>query len=563
MVTKKYSKKWDIVSGNKHCSSLDEIVSTLIQNRGIKDADRDEFLHPKLENITSRSVDISQRDLKKMLIRLEKALQEKEMIIIYGDYDVDGITGTAIFWEVLITLGFTVMPYIPHRLDEGYGLSEKGIDNLLNKYPETKLIITVDNGIVANGAVDYAKSKGLEVIITDHHLSDVNDKKPAALAIVHTVKLCGAGLVWLIAQDIKDKFSQVSGIGEDVHLELAALGTVADLVPLTDANRAIVHHGLKKLSQTSRRGLQELYTNAAIGRDPLNTYEAGHLIAPRLNAAGRLVSAMDSLRLLCTKDKNRAILLAQKLEGINKDRQRIMQDAVMRASKDVGQRAILKKLLVVVSESYEEGIIGLVAGRIVEEYHRPTIVITKGEIVSKGSVRSISGFNIIEFLRSQKNLFINVGGHPMAAGFTIQTEKINDLREILEGLAENLITDESLQKKLKIDLELPFNDISDELFARIDELAPFGMGNFEPTFLSKQVLVRQKRMLGKEGKHLRLVLQGGELGKVIEAVAFGMGDRVEEIKEEGYVDIVYTVGMNEWNGNRRLQVKIRDFKLSP
>lgn len=571
------TKKWEILSTEKRSESIDEIIAVLLKNRGIADVDKQEFFHPQLENITLKSIGISRVSLKKMLDRLESALKQKEMIIVYGDYDVDGITGTAILWETLIALGFIVMPYIPHRVDEGYGLSEKGINNLLLTYPDTKLIITVDNGIVASKAVDYASSKGIAVIITDHHVPDDDHKKPAALAIVHTVKLCGAGIAWLIAKDIRKytmRHSRESGnqipdqVGDDIiqsddiHLELAALATVADLVPLTGANRTIVYHGLEKLPQTARRGLQALYLQAAINTTSIGVYEIGHVISPRLNASGRLESAMDSLRLLCTKNDKRAVILAEKLENTNMDRQRIMRQAVIHASDSVRKRSESKKILIIAHEEYEEGIIGLVAGRLVEEYYLPSIVITRGEKISKGSVRSISGFNIIEFLRSHQDLFINVGGHPMAAGFTILSENIEILQKILEDEAENVLTTQQLQRKVKIDLQLSFNDISEELCSHITKLAPFGMGNPEPTFVSKQVLVREKRLLGKERNHMRLVLQGGELGKVIEAVAFGMGDRIDEIPDEGYIDIVYSIGINEWNGNRRLQIKMKDFKVS-
>ena len=556
-------KKWEVLSGERRPDSIDEIIAVLLKNRGIADIDKEEFLNPTLESITASSVGISRANLKKMLDRLSKALKEKEMIVVYGDYDVDGVTASAILWETLISLGFNAMPYIPHRLDEGYGLSKIGISNLKSQISNVKLIITVDNGIVAHEAVDFANSEGLDVIITDHHLIDEDHVPPAALAIVHTVKLCGAGLAWLIAKDIQKEFGKQREVVGDIHLELAALATVADLVPLTRANRAIVYHGLKKLPQTTRFGLQELYKKAGLNTASFGVYEIGHVIGPRLNAAGRLESAMDSLRLLCTKDRKRAAILAQKLESINGERQLITRDSVAHASSEVRSRVNTKKILIIVSEEYEEGIIGLVAGRLVEEYYLPTIVIAKGKHTSKGSVRSIKGFNIIEFLRSQKDLFINVGGHPMAAGFTVLTENIEKLQKRLEFLAEERINDDLLQKIVKIDLELPFNDISEELASQINTLSPFGMGNYEPTFMSRQILVRQKRVLGKEGKHFRLVIQGGELGKVIEAVAFGMGDRLGEIQEEGYIDLAYTIGINEWNGSRRLQIKVRDFRASP
>jgi len=557
-------KKWEILISPSHVEKTEEIVELLLQERGITDQkEKEDFFNPKLSTVTLSAVGIDTDHLKITLKRLQAALKKEELIIVYGDYDVDGITGSAILWETLIALGFKAMPYIPHRVDEGYGLSKKGIDNVLNQYKDAKLIITIDNGIVAHQAVEYAKEKKLDVIITDHHLLDESEDPPKALSLIHTTKLCGAGVAWLLTKEIAKKLGTTTGgVGkedEDVHLELAALATVADLVPLTNANRAIVFHGAKKLTQTKRFGLVELYTRAAIDASRIGTYEIGHVIGPRLNAAGRLESAMDSLRLLCTRDRMRARALAEQLDVTNSERQRIMKGGVEHAVSKIRIRDDNKKIIIIADETYEEGVIGLIASKLVEEFYKPAIVIAKGEKISKGSVRSISGFNIIEFLRSKPELFINVGGHPMAAGFSIETKSIESFQKKLEDYAEELIREDLLQRKLKIDMEISFNSISSELFNELEKFAPFGMGNPQPVFLSRRVLVREKRMLGKENKHLRFILQGGEVGKVLEAVAFGMGERSGEIKEEDYVDIVYTINLNEWKGNTRLQLKIKDF----
>lgn len=555
-------KKWNILSSENTPKTPSEIVELLLRQRGITtQKERVAFIHPDLSVITPDSVGLSTVAIKKTLKRLATAKEKKELVIVYGDYDVDGITGTAILWETLIALGFEVMPYIPHRVDEGYGLSVKGITNLKSQMPNVRLIITVDNGIVANEAVEFAKNEKIDVIITDHHLSDKKGV-PDGLAIVHTTLLCGAGVAWLLAKDIQKKFGTIGKDDVDVHLELAALATVADLVPLTGANRTIVWHGLHKLQKTERFGLIALYLQAALTAASIGVYEIGHVIGPRLNAAGRLESAMDSLRLLCTRDEKRARRLAEKLEVTNSARQQIMRSAVTHASSEIKTRIDEQKILIIAQEQYEEGIIGLVAGRLVEEFYKPAIVIAKGEKTSKGSVRSVSGFNIIEFLRSKPDLFINVGGHPMAAGFTIDTESIDSFQKTLEVFAQDKISDEMLERKVKIDLEIDLNSITQELYVSIQALAPFGMGNPEPTFLSKHVLVRQKKLIGKEGKHLRLIVQGGEMGQVIEVIAFGMGDRASEIQEEGYIDIVYTLDENEWNGTKRLQLKVKDFKNS-
>lgn len=578
-------KNWEIQISKEHSVpqgrftkgieelSIETLIALILENRGIKtEEEKQEFLHPKLEDVTIESVGIDVTQVEKTIQRITQAINNQEQIIAYGDYDVDGITGAAILWETLHSIGARVMPYIPHRVEEGYGLSVKGITNVKELYPDTKLIITVDNGIVANEAVAFANSQHIEVIITDHHvsagegkphpgtsLSEKSSEYPAALAIVHTTKLCGAGVAYLLTKEIIANNNQKPVLKEDTHLELAALGTIADLVPLTGANRTIVKFGLKKLQQTQRIGLQALFQEAEIDSTSLGVYQVGHQIGPRLNATGRMESAMDSLRLLCTKDSARAHQLAQLLGKTNKERQQVMFQATEHASLTVKERKALKKLLIVSHDTYPEGVIGLVAGRLVEEYYRPAIVIARGEKLSKGSVRSVNGFNIIEFLRSASEYFVNVGGHPMAAGFSVETEKIEKLQEVLEEMAEELLNDTTLTRVLRIDAVIPFSLITQELFHAINQLAPFGMGNPDPTFVSEKVEIKDMRLLGKEGKHMRLILQQ-DFGPILEAVAFGMGERFNEFTKGDLIDVAYTIDENTWQGQTKLQLKIKDIK---
>ena len=555
-VMKKWEVKSELKAKNEKLKTA-ELIDLLLTNRGIGKKELDSFLEPKLETVTVESVGIDRKQLQKTLGRIEQALKTKEQIVIFGDYDVDGITGTAILWETLHDMGASVMPYIPHRVDEGYGLSLKGIANAKEQLPDTRLIITVDNGIVANDAVDFAKTLGIDVIITDHHVP--SEKLPGAYSFVHTTKLCGAGVAWLLSQQIKEQIAKKSyAYKDDVHLELVALATIADLVPLTGANRVLVSFGLRKLARTKREGLLALFLDAACDPKTVGVYQVGHSIAPRLNASGRLASAMDALRLVCTKDKKRAAFLASQLGSVNRERQLVMQHAAEHATLSVKAKKELKKLLVVSHESYQEGVIGLVAGRLVEEYYRPSIVISRGENVSKGSVRSISGFNIIEFLRSSSEYLVNVGGHPMAAGFTIETKKIESFQKKLEELADSIITDETLTRSLRIDCELPLSFIDQALFKNLQALAPFGMGNPEPVFATKNVVIHDLRTMGKENTHLKLLLSDG--GIPIEAVAFGMGEWIKKLKKQNKIDVAYTIDMNSWNGRETLQLKIKDLK---
>lgn len=553
-------KKWETKSSTKiqeKNGTIADLIDLLLENRGVTTKkEKENFLHPKLEDVTPKNVGIDARELKKALKRIQKAIETKEHIVVFGDYDVDGITGAAILWETLHTLGANVLPYIPHRIDEGYGLSVVGIENLLGenaKTKEVKLIITVDNGIVAGKAVEFANQKNIDVIITDHHVGDTI--LPDAHAIVHTTKLCGAGVAYLLSKELGDPV-------EDAHLELATLGTVADLVPLTGANRAIVKHGLPKVANSKRRGLQAIYKSAGIIKEDFSTYEIGYQIAPRLNASGRLESAMDSLRLLCTTSKERAAELAAKLESINKERQLLLKDSKEHAISGVRTEGLgVRKLLFIAHESYQEGVIGLVAGKLVEEFYRPSIVIAKREKLSKASARSISGFNLIEFLRMHVAHFVNVGGHPMAAGFTVETAKIGVLQKALEKKAAELLTDNLLIRNVKIDCELPFVLLSKKLFDALQQLAPFGMGNPEPVFATKGVEVADIRIIGKEGIHLKLQLR--QDNATFEAVGFGMGELASEIHTGDTIDVAYALDENTWNGSTKLQLKIKDIQTRP
>jgi single-stranded-DNA-specific exonuclease len=545
-------KKWTILS--KKTVTLDTLVDVLLENRGITKEEKGSFLSPDIHEISFQTVGIDTTEVEKAKKRLDAAISNKEQIIVYGDYDVDGVTASAILWETLHDAKAKVMPYIPHRIEEGYGLSIAGIDNLLLEYPETKIIITVDNGIVAHQAIEYANTKSIEVIITDHHQK--SSTIPQAYAIVHTDKLCGAGISWLFSNLIRDSYHLPH---LDDHLVFAALGTIADLVPLIGGNRAIVKEGLKLLNTTNRPGLTALFQEAALTQGSIGVYEVGHVIAPRLNAMGRLESAMDSLRLLCLKDQKRAWHLAQLLGTTNRSRQLLTLESTQHASakvKELGKDK--KKILFIGDSSYQPGVIGLIAGKLVEEYYRPAIVLSLDVQHAKASVRSVSGVNIIELLRRHESEFVNIGGHPMAAGFTIETEKFSQLEKLIEDLADELITDDQLIKTLRVDAKLTLDQIDTDLYEQTQKLAPYGMGNPEPTFVSENVEIEDIQLMGKDKKHLKLSLLH-PLGNLT-AVGFGMGEYITKLEIGKTVDLLYTVDINEWNGRRNLQLKIKDIQ---
>ncbi len=540
-------KNWNILG--KSTNAVDDIIEVLLKNRGITKKDREVFLHPKDPvTLTPIDVGINVKELKRSFERIQKAIKNKESIVVYTDYDADGITAGAILWEALYELGARVMPYVPHRVDEGYGLSEKGIDRVQKEF-DPSLIITVDHGITAVLPVAYAKKHGIDVVVTDHH---VKPKEYPKCPLIHTTNLSGAGVSWFLANMLlfknKDKVRDL--------LALCAIGTIADMVPLVGANRSIVVYGLKELKKTKRFGIIALLKDAGITQDEMTTSDVSHILAPRINAMGRLEHALDALRLLCTKNADRATSLAQVLGLTNRDRQQLTIDTTAHAIKLYKDSKKIPHILVVSDASYNQGVIGLVAGKLVEEYYRPAIVIAVGDIISKASVRSIAGFDIISFLRRHASLLVDVGGHPMAAGFTIETKNIKKFTKEVEDAAEKNIKESQLVRSITIDVEIPLSSIRTSLYEKIQNFAPFGLGNQEPVFATRKVTVESIRLIGAKQNHLKLKLSS------FDAVGFGLGELYGKIKQGVSVDVAYTIDMNTWNGNSTLQIKLRDLRPS-
>lgn len=536
-----------------------DIQKILLENRGVKTKeDVEDFLHPRVENVSFKNTGIATQEVKKAIALVKKNIDRKKAIIIYGDYDVDGVTGTAILWETLFQKYKDVHPYIPHRIDEGYGLSESGVRNLNLKIKNCGLIITVDNGIVAHKAVEYAKSLGISVIITDHHTKGKNI--PDADAVIHTTQLCGASVAYLLSQEIRDsQFGIRNKIDTrhaiDTHLELAALATVADLVPLNRYNRSILKHGLTKLHTSKRAGLLALFNEAKVSQKEIDTYQIGHIIAPRLNAAGRISHALDSLRLICTTDTNRAKELAITLGQINMSRQNMTFESAENAAEEIRKKKKLENLTFVESKMYEQGVIGLIASRLVEEFYRPAVAVSKGAEISKGSARSITGINIIELIRSCSSFLTEAGGHPMAAGFSLKTKDLPAFKKAMLKKAEEF-PKKMFEKELKIDLEIEFEHITLNLFEEIQKLKPFGMGNPTPIFMTKAVSVIRLNRVGKEGSHLQMLLEKD--GYLFKGILFNHGEK-EDINIGDIINIAYTIELNEWKDKKSLELKIKDF----
>ena len=549
------TKKWEILSKEKTLSE-DKIIKILLKNRGIvSEKEKKEFFDPTDPmKITLKSLDIEESEVKKAVDRIKKAKKTGEHVIIYGDYDADGITGTAILWESLHELGIFVLPHIPERFSEGYGLNLESVTKLKKEDPKLGLIITVDHGIVAGGKVDEVRKLGIDMIITDHH--QAGKKIPKPLALIYTTKIGGSSLAWFFAREIL-KIIQVSDSQFKIsdRLELAAIGTIADQLSLIGPNRSIVKYGLTILNRTKRPGLLALFTEA--GLTEIGPYEVGFIIAPRINSMGRLKHGLESLRLLCTRDRNKAAEIAGNIGRTNHERQKIVDEVVAHARNSY--KNIDKQYIIVLAhESYHEGVIGLAAAKLVEEFYRPAIVLSKSGKVSKASARSISGFNIIEAIRTLDSLYIEGGGHPMAAGFSIETDRIDIFTKEINKVAKELITDDLLQRKLKIDLEIDFEKINAETVKSIKLFEPTGLGNPAPTFVSRKVEVVNARTVGRDSKHLKLVLKQHE--QVFDSIYFGGGEKYPKLTQGMLLDIVFQVEENAWNGNRNIQLKIKDIR---
>jgi len=550
-----HSLRWNVLEKKK----VKDIVAVLLKNRGIKlPKGKKEFFNPiEPEKLKLKDLGIKFPAIDKVVQRIKKALKTKEKVIVYGDYDADGICGTAILWEALYALGLNVLPYIPERFSEGYGLNVETISKLKSQSSNLGLIITVDHGIVANKKVDTASKLGIDVIITDHHLP--GKAKPKSLATIHTMSIGGAAIAWVLAREIGKKL-KIKNYQLKIanSLELAAIGTIADQITLTGPNRSFAKYGLKALNRTKRSGLLALFEEAAIKPGTIGPYEIGFMIAPRLNATGRLTHAIDSLRLLCVKDKARARQLALLLGRTNTQRQKIVNEVVLHAKEKLKEEP-KEGIIVLAHESYHEGVIGLAAAKLVEEFYRPAIILSKKGEISKASARSIAGFNIVEAIRKLEDLYLEGGGHPMAAGFSIETVKIEKFTRRINEVAAPILTDEILSRSLRIDLNLHFNQLNQGLIDIIQSFQPTGLGNPTPTFATRKVNVLDARVVGRDNSHLKLKLEEG--GVVFDAIAFGLGEYRLRLSPDKKIDIAYTLEENFFNGYKALQLKIKDIKI--
>jgi single-stranded-DNA-specific exonuclease len=537
-----------------NASDLSPLVAQLLYNRGVKLEEIDPFLSAdrRLEGNPLLLPDISQA-----VSRVYKAVLSREKIAVYGDFDVDGVTATVILAEGLSWLGAEVIPYIPDRFNEGHGLKISALEKLHAQ--GANLVITVDCGVTDLTEVKQAQEMGMDVIITDHHIPLGN--LPQAVAVIDPKRkdsvypypdLAGAGVAFKFLQALFHKDSKEKWLAK--FLDLVVLATVTDLVTLVGENRYLVQEGLRELNNSSRVGIQEMVKLAGLKPGELDAKDISWILGPRLNAAGRMDNASTSYQLLTTQSPEEARLLALELEEKNAERQKLTNEVLSRAREKLAAKLHLP-VLIEDDESYSIGVIGLVAGKLVDEFYKPAIIINLGPELCQGSCRSIPEFDVAAALEECHNLLTAFGGHPLAAGFTVTRQNLAQLKERITRLATDQLAHLDLHPEIVIDAELPLSTFSGETFNLMQRLSPFGRGNPQPTFLTRQVEVIECRNFGNQGEWLRLKLKQGNI--TWQAVDFESQRTREEIPS--YIDIVYNLEKSRWNGEEVLGLNLRDF----
>ncbi len=546
------SKNWVIAP-----QKSENIIEQLLLNRNILRKDWKLFLNPDFGK--SLHDPFLMKGMKEAVARISKAIKDKEKIGIFGDYDADGVPGLTLLYELIGRFGLKVIPYIPRR-EQGYGLNKEGID--LFKKGNASLIIAVDLGIRNIYEVQYAKGLGMDTIIVDHH--EVGEKLPAAIILNPKQKgdkypfreLSGCGVAFKLAQALAKHHHKINESFIKWLLDLVAIATICDVVPLIDENRIFAKFGLIVLRKTKRVGLQKLYQVSAIEQNLIDTYSVGFQIGPRLNAPGRMDHANESFYLLISRDERESLNLANKLDRINRQRQaeldRVLSEAQAKVEKD---GLFEKKVILVEGKSWPHGIIGLVAGKLMERYSRPAIVCERRVKDFRGSARSVDAYNIIEALESSKRFLSSYGGHAKAAGLTFEQEHLANLYDELLKIAEQKICDEDLMPRLVVDALVKKSDITYNLLVKLKDFEPHGLGNPRPVFALKNAKISNAKVVGKTSKHLSFRVEG------IKAIGFDLADYFEALKFEQEADIAFTLDEDNWDGNNQIQLKVLDIKF--
>lgn len=555
--------RWNLLppvpAGHPVCNcGFSPLLVQLMYNRGLTDPAQIESFITSDSKLSGDPLLLP--DIHQGINRIYQGLLSGEKIAVYGDFDVDGITGTAVLVQGLQALGGNITPYIPHRIREGHGLNSDALDYLKNE--GMSLVITVDCGVTGISQVKRAKRQGLDIVITDHHTP--LGELPDAIAVVDPKRddskypfneLAGVGVAFKFLEALYNGMGKEKEV--ENYLDLVALGTVADMMPLLGENRYLVKQGLKVLNTNRRPGIREISALAGINADTIGAEEISWSLAPRLNAAGRLQHALTSYKLMVTESTEEALELSTVLEEQNAERQKMTGRSLAKAKEQVLAKGI-SPILIASDPDYPPGIIGLVAGRLSEEFYRPAIVIKVGEKSSNGSCRSIPEFNIINALNECHDLMSDFGGHARAAGFTMPTKNLSKLEEKLNLMAEQQLAGLDLRPRLDIDAEMNLSQLGGDTYQSLQSLAPFGMGNPIPTFVSRSVEVVDCQTMGNNGGHLRLKLRQNNVNW--EAVAFGLGECFKDM--HSHIDIVYNLRLEHWRGEERLRLNIQDIAPS-
>lgn len=547
-----------------------DILESILKERGVEDQDAFFSADPSLIPDSSLLYDSSYATK-----RIIEAVENNEKIVIHGDYDADGICASAILWDFLyrdlsLHMGkkIDVVPYIPSRIEQGYGLTESSINDVIDL--GAKLLISVDCGVRDCEIIHRYMEKGLDFVITDHHQPPSDMPSRLKYPLVHQmypkkeypfVQICGATVAFLLIQQIKKEVGIDEQITEDTKgLDLVALATVTDMMPLQNINRVIVKLGLNQMRKGQRVGLKSLLLRAGIDPKLVNSYHLGYVIGPRINASGRIGSPMEAVKLLVSRDEKLCNEISNNLEILNAQRQKMTEDMLNEADLQAKDFAS-EKLLFVIGHNWHEGVIGLVAGKLLEKYHKPVLVATNNDGVVKGSARSIQGFNITKAFEKFSKYLERYGGHELAGGFTLKEENVDNFRNSLLSCANENITDEQLVSELNIDLFLNSGDIGVVLINDLVKLEPFGYGNPRPLIVLTNLIVFKKQVMGKESAHMKLTVKGDGIG-LLTLTLFNCYSDTEKIFEENSIDVVGYPDLNVWNGNESVQFNVKEWKFS-
>ncbi len=557
---------WQIKQRQNHqiCTKLTEaldiplVIAQLLVNRGIFSPDEAKrFLNPDISELYSPFL---LKDMDRAVERIRQAVQNNERVLIFGDYDVDGITSSALLYKAFMQMGIDVENYIPHRINEGYGLN-----HCIGEYAVSRgigLLIAVDCGTTAYSEVDTLNSLGIDVIIVDHH-QPLSDKVPDAVAVINPKrKGCPYPFKHLAAVGLVAKLIHaLSGEINREVLELSAIGTIADVVPLYGENRILVKAGLSGINDTDNKGLAALMDIAKIKGKQISPFHIGFVLGPRINASGRMGAADKALSLFLSKDIEEAYFIARELEIYNQQRQRIQREIVRQAMEIVEAEVDFNehKVIVLSKEGWHKGVLGIAASKITDKYYRPTIIISLKDGVGSASARSIEGFHIHKALTMCSEYLEHFGGHEGAAGLTIKEDNIDIFRNIINKIADNMLPQEKLVPSIMIDACIRFSDINLRVAELIKKMEPFGEGNPIPIFCSKNVVVKTRpRVLGKG----TLKFWASDDNITFSVIGFGMEDYLSIVSSGRPIDIVYEVSIDDWNKPPMVQLVLKDVRYS-